>query len=328
MIEEIRSNFFRIKIPLPDSPLKYLNAYVIRSAERSLIVDTGLNRKECLQAMQTGLDELNVELAQTDFFITHLHADHFGLVGKLVTDTSKIFLNRPETELIESRVGWDPMVAYARKNGFPENELRLALQSHPGYKFASDWIPELSVLRDGDEIEVGEYLFKCVFTPGHSMGHTCLYEPDKKILVAGDHILIDITPNIQCWSDEQNPLQNYLESLDKVNDMEIDLVLPGHRRLITDHRPRIAELKEHHQRRLNEILSILRNGAMHAFQIASQMTWDLKADSWEEFPRAQKWFATGEALAHLRYLEEDGTIFREAKNKITLFALRESSPMT
>jgi glyoxylase-like metal-dependent hydrolase (beta-lactamase superfamily II) len=128
----------------------------------------------------------------------------------------------------------------------------------------------------------------------------CLYEPDKKILVAGDHILIDITPNIQCWTDEQNPLQDYLTSLDKVNDMEIDLVLPGHRRVITDHRKRIAELKEHHRARLEEVLSILEDHPQTAFEVASQMTWDLDADSWEDFPRAQKWFATGEAIAHLR----------------------------
>lgn len=319
MIEEIRPNFFRIKIPLPDSPLKYLNSYVIRSAERNLIVDTGLNRKECLEAMQTGLQELEIDLAKTDFFITHLHADHFGLVGKLVTDTSKIFFNRPETELIEAWGGWEPMIAYAEKNGFPENELRAALESHPGYMFGSEWIPELSVLVDGDEIAVGDYLFKCVSTPGHSMGHMCLYESNKKILIVGDHILNDITPNIQCWSDEQNPLQHYLASLNKVNDMEIDLVLPGHRRVITDHKTRITELKEHHQRRFNEILSILRNGPMSAFQVASQMTWDIKCESWEEFPLAQKWFATGEAIAHLRYLEEKGAVNGEGKNKITLF---------
>jgi glyoxylase-like metal-dependent hydrolase (beta-lactamase superfamily II) len=146
-----------------------------------------------------------------------------------------------------------------------------------------------------------------------------LYEPDKKILVAGDHILIDITPNIQCWSDDQNPLQDYLASLDKVNDMEIDLVLPGHRRLITDHKKRIAELKEQHERRLREVLSILGGDPRTAFEVASRMTWDLDCDSWEEFPRAQKWFATGEAIAHLRYLEKQGSILRKDEERMITF---------
>jgi len=215
------------------------------------------------------------------------------------------------------------MIAYAAKNGFPENELREAIRSHPGREFGSEWVPEISILQDGDEINAGGYCFKCVATPGHSLGHTCLYEPNKKILVAGDHILIDITPNIQCWSDNQNPLQDYLASLDKVNNMEIDLVLPGHRRLITDHKTRIAELKEHHERRLREVLSILKGDPRTAFQVASRMTWDLDCDSWEDFPRAQKWFATGEAIAHLRYLERRGLILRKDEETLTMFTLNE-----
>jgi glyoxylase-like metal-dependent hydrolase (beta-lactamase superfamily II) len=326
MLEEIQTNLFRVEIPLPNSPLKFLNSYVIRSSEKNLIIDTGLNRKECLDAMHSGLEKLGIDLTNTDFFITHLHADHFALLAKLVTPTSRVFFNRPETELIEASGWWERMIAYAAKNGFPENELQLAIRSHPGREFGSDWIPEISFLQDGDEIFAGNYGFQCVSTPGHSLGHTCLYEPNKKILVAGDHILIDITPNIQCWTDEQNPLQDYLTSLDKVNNLEIDLVLPGHRRIITDHRRRIAELKEHHRARLEEVLSILEDHPQTAFEVASQMTWDLDCDSWEDFPRAQKWFATGEAIAHLRYLERKDLIFRKDEDGITAFALNELSP--
>ena len=76
MIEEIMPDLFRIEIPLPDSPLKYLNSYVVKSDDRSMIVDTGLNRDECLNAMHSGLEELGVDLAKTDFFITHLRG-HF-----------------------------------------------------------------------------------------------------------------------------------------------------------------------------------------------------------------------------------------------------------
>ena len=105
MIEEIQPSFFRVEVPLPNSPLKFLNSYVIRSSDRNLIVDTGLNRKECLDAMNLGLKQLDIDLARTDFFITHLHADHFGLVSKLATSTIQVFFNRPETELIEAS-GW------------------------------------------------------------------------------------------------------------------------------------------------------------------------------------------------------------------------------
>ena len=321
MCEEVLPNLFRLEIPLPESPLKYLNSYVIRDSDRCLIIDTGLNRKECLDAMQTGLRKIGVDLDKSDIFITHLHADHFGLVAKLTTDSTNVYFSRPEKELLESWEGFGAMIKYAGKNGFPENELRAALDKHPAAKYAAEWIPELKVLEDSDQIQVGDYHFKCVTTPGHTMGHTCLYEPDKKVLVAGDHILIDITPNIQCWSDEQNPLMHYLSSLDKVAGLPVDLVLPGHRRLIMDHQARIEGLKNHHALRLDEVLTILRRGARTAFQVAAHMTWDLNCDHWNDFPVAQKWFATGEAISHLRFLEDEGKLRREADDKLTKYAL-------
>ncbi len=323
MCQEISPNLFRLKIPLPESPLKYLNSYVIRDTHRSLIIDTGLNRKECLEAMTSGLRRLGIDLHKTDIFITHLHADHFGLVGKMATDATHVYFSRPEKELMESWEGFDAMIAYAANNGFPEDELQSALDKHPGAKYGSDWIPELKLLNDNDAIHVGDYHFKCVETPGHTRGHICLYEQNKKILVAGDHILVDITPNIQCWSDAQNPLKHYLASLDKVAKLPVDLILPGHRRLMGRGNDRIAELKRHHANRLNEVLTILREGPQNAFQVASRMTWDIRADNWNRFPVAQKWFATGEAISHLRYLEEEGALVSTNDDKIKLYSLRE-----
>lgn len=321
MAESLFPNLFRIRIPLPQSPLKYLNSYVIKSGDRNLVVDTGLNRRECLDAMLAGLEELDVDLNRTDFFITHLHADHFGLVTKLVSETGRIYFNRPDSELIESWEGFEPMIAYAGRNGFPEEELRSALENHPGHRYGSDWMPELNIISDGDTVSIGDYRFACVLTPGHTAGHMCLYEPARKILIAGDHLLIDITPNIQCWSDETNPLKDYLASLDKVGALDVAHVLPGHRRLFSDHRRRIQELKHHHAARAAEALKILEDGPMSAFAVASKMHWDIRCDSWDAFPVAQRWFATGEAISHLRFLEEEGKIVRGSDNHITVYGL-------
>jgi glyoxylase-like metal-dependent hydrolase (beta-lactamase superfamily II) len=310
MIEEIRPDLFRIQVPLPNTPLKSLNSYVVRDPRRSLIIDTGLNHDICFEALQAGLKEIGVDPARADLFITHLHADHFGLVARLATADTRVYFNRPDAEIIESWEGFGPMLEYAGRNGFPVDRLRAALAAHPGSRFGSEWVPPLEVLADGDGIEVGPYRFRCVSTPGHTLGHMCLYEPQHKLLIAGDHILIDITPNIQCWSDDENPLKAYLESLHKVAALDVACTLPGHRRLMADPRPRIAELQAHHRARLAEVVEILADGPRNAFEIAARMTWDIQADRWEDFPVAQQWFATGEALSHLRYLEEEGKIAR------------------
>jgi glyoxylase-like metal-dependent hydrolase (beta-lactamase superfamily II) len=149
----------------------------------------------------------------------------------------------------------------------------------------------------------------------------CLYEPDKKIFVSGDHILNDITPNIQLWSDEWDPLKEYLASLDKVYQLDIELVLPGHRGIFKNCKERIQELKRHHRNRLDEIVSILEKGKMNAFRVASKMSWDIVSDSWDLFPVSQKWFATGEAIAHLKYLKEEGRIRSEMRKQKTVFSI-------
>lgn len=320
MIDEISPDLFRIKVPLPNTPLKFLNSYVIRDPRRSLIIDTGLNHDTCFEALQGGLKNIGVDPARADLFITHLHADHFGLVARLATADTRVYFNRPDAEIIESWEGFGFMLEYAGRHGFPVDRLRAALAAHPGNRFGSEWVPPMEMLADGDSLAFGSYRFRCVSTPGHTLGHMCLYEPQHKLLIAGDHILIDITPNIQCWSDAENPLKAYLESLDKVAALDVARTLPGHRRLMNDPRPRIAELQGHHRARLAEVLNILADGPGNAFEIAARMTWDIQADRWEDFPVAQQWFATGEALSHLRYLEEEGKIARLATGDGTRFA--------
>jgi len=319
VIEQIQDHLWRIEVPLPGNPLRSINSYVIKGPSRNLIIDTGLDQQECLDAILAGLDKVGVDLDDTDFFVTHMHADHSALIPKLAGDKSKIYFNRPDMEVFEGVSSpWEIILEYAGKNGFPEEELRAALESHPGYKHGVTKIPDFTFLEDGDLLEAGDYRFRCVQTPGHTKGHTCLYEPEKKLFVSGDHILIDITPNIQCWRDGMDPLGDYLASLDKVRALDIELVLPGHRRLIRNCRERIDELKRHHDRRADEILSVLSRGTQDAYQIASGMSWDLDYASWALFPVAQKWFATGEAIAHLRWLEERGEVFTETEaNNVT-----------
>jgi glyoxylase-like metal-dependent hydrolase (beta-lactamase superfamily II) len=219
----------------------------------------------------------------------------------------------------------DDLIAFARLNGFPENELQTISYTHPGFKYRPKEDLDFYILKEGDLIRIADYGFNCVETPGHTKGHMCLYEPNKKIFVAGDHILNDITPNILLMSDEWDPLKAYLKSLDKVYGLDIELVLPGHRGTSTNCRERIQELKHHHQERLDEIISILGKDKKNAFEIASEMSWDILYDSWELFPVPQKWFATGEAIAHLKYLEEKGMIRKEKPEQKIIYSLNSKS---
>lgn len=321
--EDILPDIYRIEIPLPNNPLRSLNAYVIKGSERHLMVDTGWNREECMTAMQAGLKHIGVDLGKTDFFLTHLHADHVGLVSALARDGATIYFNEPEADKVWMGAHWEAFKRFARLNGFPENEIHAVFQRHPGTKYGPKGPLSFTFLKENDTLDTGDYTFRCVETPGHSIGHLCLYEPAKKILIAGDHLLQDITPNIQLWSDDRNTLKDYLASLEKIEGMDIALVLPGHRKIFTNCGKRIRELKTHHGNRLKEICSILETGALSAYEVASRMTWDISVayHSWDRFPPPQKWFATGEAISHLKYLEEERKIRRYTKGGQFLFSL-------
>lgn len=326
MVEPILPDLYRIEIPLPNSPLKALNSYLIKGQGRCLIIDTGMNREECLHPMLSALETLDVELEKTDFFITHLHADHLGLVGHLASEASTIYFNEVESSVVnaENERPEERLKQFSNvylSHGFPEDELKKALHNHPGYRYSPKRYLEFSVLKGGDTIDVGDYLFRCIETPGHSPGHMCLYEADKKILVSGDHILFNITPNITCWPELENALKEYLASLEKVYALDVNLVLPGHRTIWNDHRSRITELQEHHKNRLKEVLSALEEGDKTTWEVAPYITWDIDVSSWELFPAVQKWFAIGETMAHLNYLEADGRIRRKAEDKKVLYSL-------
>ena len=321
MAEEILPNLYKIEVPLPRNPLKAVNSYIIKARGKSLIIDTGMNREECMSVLSSGLIELEVDLNKADFFITHLHADHLGLVSTMASDTSKIYFSQADADIINSEA-WEEYSNFAGINGFPKDELQRAIQNHPGVKYSTKGYVDFHILKEGDAISIGDYLLKCIETPGHSPGHICLYEPNKKIFISGDHILSDITPNISLFSNDENPLKEYLISLDKVYNFDVRLVLPGHRAPFTNFKERIEELKRHHEVRANEVLSILEKGNEDAFHVASQMTWDMSYESWELFPLLQKWFATGEAIAHLKYLEEEGKVRREIREQKAVFSLK------
>lgn len=296
----------KIEVPLPGSPLKSVNSYVIRGRDRYLIVDTGMNRRECRESLLAGLAALGVDVEKADFFVTHFHMDHLGLAAGLAGPQSRIVMGRRDGATVdgmrEPARFVNGLSRMAEHSGLPVEEAEHVSHSHPGVKFRPERYPQLEKVDDGEKLEWGEFVFECVETPGHTPGHMCLYERSRRMLLSGDHVLGDITPNISAMYGDENPLEDYLKSLDKVRGLDVDVVLPGHRAAFGDLRGRIRELEEHHAARACEALGCLGDEPRSAYEVASRLTWDISIKEWGKFPVMQKWFATGEAAAHLKYL--------------------------
>ena len=168
-------------------------------------------------------------------------------------------------------------------------------------------------LKNGEMIQVGEYRLQTVFMPGHTPGNTMFWAAEQGVMFSGDHILFDITPNITAWEFVEDSLGDYLKSLKQAKAFTVMKTLPGHRKA-GDYHSRIDELLKHHQLRLAEALSIIReHPGLTAYDITAQMTWRIRARNWDEFPITQKWFAVGECLSHLDYLRKRERIVREMR---------------
>jgi glyoxylase-like metal-dependent hydrolase (beta-lactamase superfamily II) len=307
MIEEVLPGVVRMSVPLPHSPLKATNSYLVVDQERSLVIDTAFNRPECRESFLSLLRETGHSLDSVDFFVTHLHADHLGLATSLARSGARIFFNEPDLPLARpDDAYWDWMGRTYEEHGLPLADSREAMSRHPGRIYGPESDFDYTVVRDGDVLRKGAYSLRCVQTVGHTPGHMCLLIEGHGALFCGDHILGDITPNITMWTGMTDPLGHYLRSLDMVAALGVTRALTGHRSLVENCVDRIAELKEHHRLRLQEVVEVLHNGEMDAASVTPHISWDLRYEKWDDVHPVQKLFATGETIAHLQYLEATG----------------------
>lgn len=312
MTERITNNVWTFEIPLPDSPLKNINCYVLKggAGERNLLVDTGFNRPECLEALLTGMKELELLPEDTDVFLTHMHSDHVGNASALQKLGCRIMLSKTD-ERVRQNSFWADGAARLLAEGMSRDALDVVMQSNPALLYAPGPFSAETVT-DGDLLNYAGHTLECVATPGHTPGHMCLYDRENQIMLLGDHVLFDITPNICRWTDMDDALGTYINSLQKMLSYDIRIALPAHRSTGgTSVEERVMALLEHHRTRLTEVGDIIRTRpGLNGYDICGLMTWHIKSTSWEEFPPSQKIFAVGETLAHLDRLTVSGRIKR------------------
>lgn len=328
MIERIWSqpDIYRIEVPLPDNPLWYLNSYVLFGPERVAVIDTGFNRPECREALFTGLNELGVDFTRTDLFLTHLHADHTGLVGDFVARGSQVYMHPVDYQYLQDsrdESTWRYTETRFMEEGMPESEIKLQFSNHArAYSPNPDFT--IHAVEDGQVITLGGEDATVLHTPGHTKGLCCLWMAHKGILFSSDHVLFDITPNIQVWMNMQDSLERYVESLDRVKDLPVKLVLPAHRKGRTSVKERVEEIKGHHRARLEEVRALIEAHPLStAYDIAPHLTWSMRGKKWPEFPPTQKWFALGETLAHIEYLLSHGVVTRRCTDGLARYALTQ-----
>src|SRR3989304_19903 len=103
---EVIPGIYHIKVPIPDNPLGYLNCYVLRGKRGWLMIDTGWDTQGAFNALENGLKEIGLAFTDIETIVVpHVHADHFGLAGRIkqVSPATRLLTHRWEGDIIESQ---------------------------------------------------------------------------------------------------------------------------------------------------------------------------------------------------------------------------------
>jgi glyoxylase-like metal-dependent hydrolase (beta-lactamase superfamily II) len=323
----------QIKIDVPWS-VKNVSVYIFEHNGDRVLFDSGLNMANWSKLFFSALKDINLTIQDINYcFISHNHTDHVGLISilKRRNPDLKILMHdithqtlKWETEdgnLNEIEQRAKELAFQTMKYGFNENQFERAVQFLSYWpKFRQYQKPDI-ILHDGDKVLND---LEIIWTPGHSFGHICLFNTKNKFLFCGDHILSRITPHIGNFVvpkfltdqyedyDFNNILGHYLNSLDRIDKLDSEIIFPAHQEIIYDPHKRISEIKEHHKNRLAEISGVIKDNPLTPLRI-SQLHFG------EDLDETNSFLALSEVLGHLFYLENQGLVKTAEKNGKILY---------
>jgi glyoxylase-like metal-dependent hydrolase (beta-lactamase superfamily II) len=325
---EIKPGIYWIKLPIMLEGVSppHINVYLAHGRDGYLLVDSGWNTPEAFDALAHGLKEIGAGFKDiTQIVCTHVHPDHYGMAGRIKQlSGAKILMHHIEEGFIAPRyITMEELLHETDRmliaNGVPHDEMVTLRDATINLTEFIVPVPPDAVLHDGETVTTGRFTFRVIWTPGHSSGHICLYEPESRVLLSGDHILPKITPNISVNPlSIENPLGRYLRSLKETRGLGAEITLPGHDEPFTALVPRIDQIMRHHEERNRVILARLDGKPDTAYQIALRMRWGSWA-GWNDLPVFHKRMAIFETLAHLEMMAANRILDRLPRDGVNYY---------
>jgi glyoxylase-like metal-dependent hydrolase (beta-lactamase superfamily II) len=303
-------NIHAIALPLLGySNLITANIYVLGKGPITLI-DAGPKFPGAFDFVKEHLHKIGFDFADIDrIIITHGHIDHFGLAKNIQEAAGK------QIEfVIHSEDKWRISTQTLNENIWgKESQELMAMVDMPAYevekmknrfsffKVLCDPLDEVSTIEDNHEFQGNGFHLKVIHTPGHSPGSISLYEPEKKILFSGDHIIKHITPN-PLWETRKDKLKDpnyqsliaYMDSLNKLKQLDVRYVFPGHGEYIEDLPGIIASYTLHHRERMDLVWLALKKEVRPLFHIIDEV--------FAYVPDGDAFLAISEIMVHLEML--------------------------
>ena len=349
-ITEIVPGVLRSQLPVELPGLGHVNCYLLEDERGLAIVDPGLPGSKSFEVLKGRLKSAGYSIDNVHtVLITHSHFDHFGGAERVMLETGADIVTHEYFRVMWSGVeaNENPEGATAVEGdttepgedsenspeGFPfwpapgaktpwgtdrkppgtdEDLDRWKQMSKEELKWFRTPTPTKTIV-DTETIRLARREWVAIFTPGHTYDHLCLYDPEYKVMLSGDHVLPTITPHIAGVTDSRDPMSDFFASLRKMHQFkDVEIALPAHGHPFDNLHARADDIIIHHEHRLD----IIR-------EAAAELEDGTVVDYMERLFRPRSWgsMAESETFAHLQHLKELGEIKAGEKDGLMTFFL-------
>lgn len=309
-----------LRMPLPFS-LGHINLWLLEEDDGWAIVDTGICTDMSKDVWRQTIAGVTNGKPVNHIVVTHLHPDHVGCAGWLTDEHDvDLWMTRDEYLLCRilvadtGRAAPEEAVNFYHAAGFSPDSMHNYQKMFGMFgKYVAPLPEAYRRLQDGNVLKFAGHSWEVLVGRGHSLEHACFYDADRNFFISGDQLLPTISSNVSVYPTEPraNPLKDWLESLQmlKARLPEDVLVFPAHGKPFRGAHARLDALTQEHLDGLSALHDLCKEPrrAIDAFPALFR----------SEIGNSNLVMATGESLAHLNYLLEDGSLVAETdSNKV------------
>jgi glyoxylase-like metal-dependent hydrolase (beta-lactamase superfamily II) len=276
--EKVLPGVWRLRLALPWPGVPHGNVWAVAADGGIVLFDSGIGGKGRMRQFDLALGQVGFGVEDVRLLVcTHSHTDHYGLAASIVETAGCELWMHPAWEHVRLMAD-DPAAALenrievARQSGVPAEALERYRESRSGdTETGIDAIVEPDrELLPGVEVETDLGTWQVYETPGHAPSHVVFHQPERKLLISGDHLL-GRTVLFFDHGHSPDPVGEFLGGLDEVEPLEVDLVLPGHGRPFRDPEVKIAEARRQVDELIGKVKASLAEGEKTAFEIVGEI---------------------------------------------------------
>ncbi len=275
--ERILPGVWRLRLALPWPGVPHGNVWVVAADGGIVLFDTGIGGKGRMRQFELALSQVGFGIEDVRLLVcTHSHTDHYGLAAPIIEAAGCELWMHPAWEHVrlladDPEAALEQRIEVARQSGVPIESLNRYREARSDGETGVDAIVEPDRhLLPGAEVETDLGTWQVHETPGHAPSHVVLHQPERRLLISGDHLL-GRTVLFFDHGHTPDPLGEFIASLDRVEPLEVDLCLPGHGRPFRDPEVKIAEARRQVDELIGKVRASLGQGEKTGFEIVGEI---------------------------------------------------------